>query len=340
VGRLFVARDSIRGGLAAAELLFLNRVNRAVILGTLGATTLALLLGILLARTLTRPLRELTKATRAVAQGDLDQQVPVRSEDELGQLAASFNQMNARLARARDLRRQMTADIAHDLRTPLSVILGHAEALNEGVLPPTQQTFGVIHEESLRLSRLVDDLRILTLGEAGELPLALRFESPDMILQRASRAYAPPTQQRKITLAVQVSSDLPDVSVDPDRIAQLMDNLLENAIHFTPEHGQITLRAMSQSDSDPHMVLIEVYNSGLGIGADELPHIFDRFYRGDKSRLRRDEGGSGLGLAIAKTIVQAHGGHIWAESEPGKGARFIFSLPTTDHHSSSKRRGD
>jgi signal transduction histidine kinase len=233
----------------------------------------------------------------------------------------------------------MTADIAHDLRTPLSVILGHAEALNDGVLPPTQQTFSVIHDESLRLSRLVDDLRILSLGEAGELPLTLRFESPVTILERASRAYAPQVQQRKIALSIQGTEDLPDVFVDPDRIAQVMDNLFENAIHYTPEYGQITLKAMIQSDSYPHMVLIEVHNSGLGIGADELSLIFNRFYRGDKSRLRQHKGGSGLGLAIAKTIVQAHGGRIWAESEPGRGTRFIFSLPTTDQHSLSERRG-
>ena len=143
----------------------------------------ALILGVFLARTLTRPLRELTSATRAAAQGDLDQQVPVRSQDELGQLAASFNQMNSRLGQARDVRQQMTADIAHDLRTPLSVILGHAEALKEGVLPPTQQTFDVIHDEAMWLSRLVDDLRILSLADSGELALTLRPASPDTILQ-------------------------------------------------------------------------------------------------------------------------------------------------------------
>jgi signal transduction histidine kinase len=327
VGRLFVARDGIRGGLAAAELLFLNRVNRAVILGTLGATIVALLLGIFLARTLTRPIRELTRATGAVAQGDLDQQVPVRSEDELGQLAVSFNQMNTKLAQARDLRRQMTADIAHDLRTPLSIILGHAEALKEGVLPPTQQTFNVIHDESVRLSRLIDDLRILSLADSGELALTLRPVSPGSILERASRAYAPRVEQQNIRLSIQQDDDLPDLLVDADRIAQVMDNLLENALHHTPEFGQISLRAASQ---DEMFVLIEVHNSGLGISSDELPFIFDRFYRGERSRRRHNEGGSGLGLAIAKSIVEVHRGRIWAESEPGRGVRFILSLPTVD----------
>ena len=330
VGRIFVARDAVVSGLAAAELLFLKRVNRAVVLGTLAAVIVALILGVFLARTLTRPLRELTSATRAAAQGDLDQQVPVRSQDELGQLAASFNQMNSRLGQARDVRQQMTADIAHDLRTPLSVILGHAEALKEGVLPPTQQTFDVIHDESMRLSRLVDDLRILSLADSGELALTLRPASPDTILQRAARSYAPRAEQKNIRINVKVADDAADLLVDSDRIGQVMDNLMENALQYTPEYGFINLKASGESASGANWVVIEVHNSGLGIPAEELSLIFNRFYRGERSRRRNLEGGSGLGLAISKSIVEAHGGEIWAESEPGKGVQFIMRLPRAD----------
>jgi two-component system sensor histidine kinase BaeS len=321
VGRLLVATDVVRRGLAGAELLFLTRVNQAVILASLGATAVALLLAVLLARTLTRPLRELTAATQAVAKGDLAQKVPVRSEDELGQLAASFNLMNSELAHAQELRRQMTADIAHELGTPLSLILGHSEALSEGVLPPQMETFDVIHDEARRLSRLVDDLRTLSLAEAHELPLTRRPTSPTALLERAAAAHAPRAKQRNILLRLEMGEGLPDVNVDPDRMAQVLDNLLGNAFRYTPAGREIRLSAAPA----PNGVRLAIQDSGPGIPAAELPYVFERFYRGDKSR-QRHEGGSGLGLAIARSIVEAHDGRIWAESEPGQGATFVIEL--------------
>ena len=188
VGLVVFSETRMRGGGMMQQpprTDFTTRVNRAIFLAALGATAVSLLIGVVLARSLTRPLQEITQATQAVAQGNLAQQVPVRSDDELGQLATSFNQMSADLAKSRDLRRQMTADIAHDLRTPLSLILGHAEALSDGVLPPTPETFDVIHDEARRLNRLVEDLRLLSLAEAGELPLAQRLVPPQSLLERA-----------------------------------------------------------------------------------------------------------------------------------------------------------
>ncbi len=323
VGRLFLSRDFARPGGPAT--LFLSRVNRAFIYGALGAAVVAVLLGILLARSMTRPLKELTEATRAVAHGDLARQVPVRSRDELGELAASFNQMNAELARSRDLRRQMTADIAHDLRTPLSVILGHSEALSEGVLPPKTETFNVIHDEAQRLNRLVDDLRILSLAEAGELPLTKRPVLPKTLLERAANAHAPWAERQDISLELEVEETLPAVVADPDRMAQVLDNLLNNAIRYTPAGGRVILAAKSSQDC----VRLVVQDSGPGIPEEELPNIFERFYKGDKSRQRLDEGGTGLGLAIAKSIVEAHGGQISAESQPGQGVTFNIDLPTS-----------
>lgn len=325
VGRLLLARDDFVRIPAGPEAIFLNSVNRALILGSIGATAVAVLLGVLLARTLTRPLRELTTATRSVAQGDLSQKVPVRSEDELGELAASFNQMSADLAQSRDLRRQLTADVAHDLRTPLSVILGHSEALSEGVLPPSSETFHVIHDEARRLSLLVEDLRTLTLAEAGELRLTRRPVATQALIERAVAAYSPRAQHQDVTLEVAASPDLPEVNADPDRIAQVLDNLLSNALRYTPAGGRITLAARGAEDK----VQLVVQDSGPGIPAEELPYIFERFYRGNKSRQRREEGGSGLGLAIAKSIVEAHNGRIWAESAPGQGVTFITELPVS-----------
>ena len=325
VGLVVFSETRMRGGGMMQQpprTDFTTRVNRAIFLAALGATAVSLLIGVVLARSLTRPLQEITQATQAVAQGNLAQQVPIRSDDELGQLATAFNQMSADLAQSRDLRRQMTADIAHDLRTPLSLILGHAEALSDGVLPPTPETFDVIHDEARRLNRLVEDLRLLSLAEAGELPLAQRLVPPQSLLERAVVAHAPAAQQKRIALGFDALSNLPDVLVDPDRMAQVLDNLVGNALRYTPENGRIQLKARLVGTA----VQLQVEDSGPGMDAAELAHVFDRFYRGDKSRQRHD-GGSGLGLAIARSIVGGHNGRIWAESAPGQGATFIIELP-------------
>ena len=320
VGKLLLMRTTFAA--SKAEDAFLRSVNSALIFAAVGATAIALFLGVFLARTLTRPLRELTTATKAVAKGELEQQVPVRSQDELGQLAASFNQMSADLANARDLRRQMTADIAHDLRTPLSIILGHAEALHDGILPPTSDTFYIIHDEALRLQRLVEDLRTLSLAEAGELPLHPDLISPQTLLEKASAAHTPRAQEKEIDLQVQTEPNLPHINVDPDRMRQVLGNLLSNALRYTPNGGTITLSAKAMLDT----IQISVQDTGPGIAPQELSHIFERFYRADKSRKRHD-GGSGLGLAIAKGIVQGHKGQIWAESKLGEGVKFVIALP-------------
>ncbi|MCA9953579.1 MAG: HAMP domain-containing protein [Anaerolineales bacterium] len=323
VGQIIFAEGASRGMQQQPPRTdFSTRVNRAIFLAALGATAVSLVIGVLLARSLTKPLHEMTQATQAVAQGDLTQQVPVRSDDELGELAVSFNQMSTNLASANALRRQMTADIAHDLRTPLSLILGHAEALSDGVLPPTSETFDVIHDEARRLNRLVEDLRLLSLAEAGELSLAVRPAQPQSLLERAAVAHTPAAQQKHIELGLDIPTNLPDVLVDPDRLAQVLDNLVGNALRYTPENGRIQLSAQEVGTA----VQLRVQDSGPGMDANDLTHVFDRFYRGDKSR-QRHEGGSGLGLAIAKSIVEGHNGRIWAESEPGQGATFIIELP-------------
>jgi signal transduction histidine kinase len=298
-----------------------NRFYRNLLIGALGAIAVSLLLGLFLARTLTRTLRELTAATRAVAKGDLTQRVTIRSHDELGELALSVNQMTGDLEHSRELRRKMIADIAHDLRTPLSVILGHAEALSEGALPPNSDTFHIIHDEAQRLNRLVEDLRTLSLSDAGELPLSRTFVSPEELLERVVTAYTPYARQKNIALQVHSAPSLPEVNIDQDRMIQVMGNLLDNALRYTPVDGCITLSAGCPSDH----VELRVQDSGPGIPAEDLPFVFDRFYRGDKSR-RRGKGGSGLGLAIAKSIVDLHGGVIRVESEHGKGVVFIIEL--------------
>jgi two-component system sensor histidine kinase BaeS len=300
----------------------ITRLYISLIYASLGAVLASVFLGVLLARSLTRPLRELTEATKKVAKGDLEQQVPIRSKDELGELAASFNQMSSDLAQSRDLRRQMTADIAHELRTPLTVVLGHTEALSEGQLPPDAETFEIIYDETKRLNRLVEDLRTLSLSDAGELHLNRHRTSPGDLLERAAAARKSEAKAKDITLQIESAVELPDVNIDPDRMTQVLVNLLDNALRYTPAGGSISLAAQLIQEG----VAIIVKDTGPGIPPEDLSHLFERFYRGDKSR-QREEGGTGLGLAIAKSLVENQGGQIRVESQLGEGATFIIELP-------------
>lgn len=302
------------------EAIFLSNINRAALASGLVAAALALSVGSILAFTMTRSLRELTEATVEIARGKLGRQVTVRSKDEIGELAASFNQMSADLARATLARRQMTADIAHDLRSPLSVLSGYAEALNDGKLPGTPETYAIFYQETQHLSHLVDDLRTLSLADTGELTLNLLPTSPQTLLERIATRHTLAAQQRGISLKVVAIPELPNVTVDPERMAQVFDNLVNNAFRYTPAGGEIELSAKMESGS----VQLAVRDTGSGISAEDQPHIFDRFYRGDTSR--QENGESGLGLAIAKSIIEAQGGTITVESAPGQGAVFTIRL--------------
>ena len=306
-----------------AEIVFLDRTNRLLVVGAVGGGIVSLLLGVLLTRNLTRPIRELTAASRAIASGDLKQTVPVRSRDELGELAAAFNQMSSDLARARDLRRQMTADIAHELRTPLSIILGQIDALDDGVVPTSPESFEVLREEAGRLGRLVEDLRTLSMADAGELTLVRRLVQPGQLLEQAQAAHQPLAAAKGVSIRVRASSGLPEAELDPDRLLQVLGNLLSNALRHAPSASEIELAAESREAG----IQMTVRDNGPGIEAVDLPHLFDRFYRTDKSR-QRETGGSGLGLAIAKAIVELHGGRIWAEAAAGQGTVMSIWLPT------------
>ncbi len=307
--------------LPSPEFSFLQQVNQAIFISALISVAIALLLGSALARTLTRPIRELTEATKVISQGDLGFQVDIHSKDELGLLASSFNQMSADLAKSNQLRKQMTADIAHDLRTPLSLILGYTEALSDGKLQGNDEIFAVMHKEANHLSHLIDDLRIISLADAGELPLNRQKVSPAALLERAEAAFRPQAAQKNITLLVQATEDLPLLEVDPERMAQVLGNLVSNALRYTPAEGTITLSAAKEAET----VTLRVSDTGPGIAPEDLPYIFNRFYRADKSRQQTGE--SGLGLTIAKSLVEAHGGGIRVESQPGIGTTFILWLP-------------
>ncbi len=319
----FVDRPGAGNVRETPEANFLAGVDRAILWSAVAAAGLALLLGVILARTISRPVQELTAATKVLAGGDLGHQVPVRTGDEIGQLAQSFNQMSADLAHSNQMRRQMTADIAHDLRTPLSVILGYSEALADGKLPGMPETYTAMHVQAQHLNRLIEDLRTLSLADAGQLSLMRRPVDPQGLLEHTALAYLPAAESRGIAISVEGEAVKP-VSVDPDRLLQVLGNLVGNALRHTPDGGRVIL---STARANGH-ILLRVQDNGPGIPAEDLPYIFDRFYRGDKAR--HSDGASGLGLVIARSLIEAHDGRIVVENAPGGGALFTISIPTTD----------
>ena len=308
--------------LTPQEKAYLERTNQALTFAALGAALLALIVGVLLARTLTRPLRALTEATEKMAGGELNQQVEVKSKDEIGELADAFNRMSREVVRANQLRKQMTADIAHDLRTPLTVIAGYIESMRDGDLAPTPERLDSIYAEIERLQRLVADLRLLAVTDAGELRLNLAPVNPKGLLERVAASFKLSAEQKGITLTVDADSTLPDIQADESRLDRVLSNLVSNAIRHTPPGGSVSILATRQKQA----VLISVEDTGEGIPPADLPHIFDRFYRADKSRTDADGASSGLGLAIAKALVEAHGGRIWVESEENMGTKMKMEL--------------
>ena len=216
----------------------------------------------------------------------------------------------------------MTADIAHDLRTPLTVILGYTEALSDGKLSPDGEMYAVMHTEAQHLSHLIDDLKILSLAEAGDLPLTPQPVQPVKLVSRAAEAYRIQAEAKGISLRTKIQPNLPEIEVDVERMAQVLGNLMSNAIRFTPKGGEIVLAA-SQKEGE---IILTMADTGAGIASEDLPYIFERSYRGDKAR--QHSGESGLGLAIARSLVEVQGGHIQVESELEKGTKFILYMPS------------
>jgi signal transduction histidine kinase len=316
----------------AAEAEFLRQVNRALLWGGLASGAIALILGVLLARQLTAPLRALTRAAQSLTNGQAGRsyeagvpQVEIRTQDEIGELGQAFNQMAGSLAQQERLRRNLMADIAHELRTPLSVIRSDLEALLDGVYEPTPDVLGSLQEESLLLSRLVDDLRALALAEAGQLKLEHEPFDLGEVLRGIVAAFALQAETKRQTLALDLPAGPLLVNADAQRVRQVVANLVSNALRHAPSPGNhVVVSALALSGE----VQVSVADNGPGIAPEELPHVFDRFWQGGGARA----GGSGLGLAIARELVRAHGGHIWVESKLGEGTTFRFTLPQNLEH--------
>ena len=297
-------------------------ISRFLLWGALLGVAIALIFTFFLSRRITAPVKALTAAARRLGQGDLSQRVKSKDKGEVGELAQAFNSMAGDLERVEQLRRNMVADIAHELRTPLSNLRGYLEAIRDGIVKPDVDTIHSLDEEATLLSRLVDDLQELSLAEAGELKLDRQAEDIVKLIKQTVAAKQTQAAAKGLSVSIDLPDNLPLVNVDSHRISQVLRNLLENAVAHTDKGDAITVIARQQDS----WVEISVVDTGEGIPAEDLPNIFERFYRVDKSRARAT-GGGGLGLTIAKRLVEAHGGEIEARSEIGKGSRFSFTIP-------------
>ncbi|GAB4495704.1 MAG: hypothetical protein OHK0010_32890 [Anaerolineales bacterium] len=275
--------------------------------------------GIVIGRITSAPISQIARAAQRLGQGEMDVRVPVTGSQEIRELAATFNKMASDLQHAEILRNNLMADVSHELRTPLTVLEANLRAALDQVAPLDEAEIANLYHQTRHLTRLVNDLRELSLAESGQLPLEKTPTDLKAIVTETLQALEPLAAEKSVALSDDVPP-LPKVTLDPLRIRQTLFNLLTNALRHTPEGGIITISG--QNDED--WCTLSVSDTGEGISAEDLPHVFDRFYRGDKSR-SRETGGTGLGLAIAKAIVEAHGGQLQAQSA-GKGRGSLFSI--------------
>lgn len=322
IGTLYISPELSPGaGFSPLTLLYMA-IGRFFLWGGLVAVAIAVAITFFLSRRILAPVKALTSAAKRLGRGDFSQRVQVKDRSELGELGRAFNGMASDLERTEKLRRNMVADVAHELRTPLSNVRGYLEAIRDGVIKPDANTIRSLSEEAMLLSRLVDDLQDLALAEAGELKLVCQTEDVSELVNQTVATVQAQATAKGLSVSIDLSDRLPPVNIDYHRISQVLRNLLENAVAHTAKGGAITVAAKQQDN----WVELSVTDTGEGIPADDLPNIFERFYRVDKSRTRAT-GGSGLGLTIAKRLVEAHGGKIEVQSELGKGSRFSFTIP-------------
>jgi signal transduction histidine kinase len=322
LGRLYVIPDPEAEENIAPFLRISASINRSLLVGGSLAIAIALALTLILSRRVTSPIGILAKAARRLGCGDLSQRVQFQGKGEVAELAQAFNTMAGDLEHIEQLRRNMVADVAHELRTPLSNIQGYLEAIRDRVMKPNAATIRSLNEEAALLSQLVNELQELSLAEAGELKLAYRSEDTTRLVRQAVSPWQPKMAAKEISLSLDLPDGLPPVRIDWQRVNQVLHNLLENAVAHTFKGGSINVAA-TELDG---WVEISVADTGEGIPAADLPNIFERFYRVDKSRARVT-GGSGLGLTIAKRLIEAHGGRITVESKLGRGTCFSFTIP-------------
>ncbi len=324
VGELTVSPDDLPATLTEPPLSRLSQtVNRSLLWAGLVAGGGGLLLVTMMSSSALAPVRTLTGAARRLGRGDLSQRVPVQREDEVGELARTFNTMAEGMERAETQRRNLVADVAHELRSPLTNIQGTIEAMRDGLMDRGDSSLDMLHEQTLHLSHLVDDLGLLAMAEAGDLRLDVRPDSMEEAARRSVEAFRARAESKGVGLTVESAGDLPMVLMDRQRTQQIIGNLLDNAIRHTPEGGRVSVHI---ARTEAGAVSVAVRDTGAGISEDDLPVIFERLHRLDPSRTRAT-GGAGLGLTIAKRLVEAQGGTISVDSKMGRGSTFTLELP-------------
>ncbi len=311
--------------MGSAEQAFLDNIHRSLYWVGGFILLIGLLASYLLARSITVPIRKLAEALAAVEMGKYGQTVSIDTRSEVGKLAGVFNRMSCSLQEQVSLRRRLLADVAHELRTPLTVIQGNLEGMLEGVVDKNDETLNSLREETEYLSRIVTDLRDLSLAEAGQLRLEKTATDVNLLVHRAISMLEPLAFERNVSLKEEVTP-VPTLLLDARRISQVLYNLLTNAIRYTPENGEVRISSQTVSHSHKNWVKITIHDNGCGIAAADLPYIFEHFYRADKARDKKS-GGSGIGLAIVKQLIEIHGGFVEVQSEIGQGSQFSVYLP-------------
>jgi two-component system sensor histidine kinase BaeS len=287
---------------------------------------LALVVSFIIAKGSTAPIRRLSRAASEISKGNLGHKVEVKAGGELGLLAGSFNSMAAALLQAQSLRKQFFADAAHELKTPIAVIKGNLEAMLDGVVPMERDKIASLFEESAFLNRIVDDIRYLALADSGQLVLHKKEADMQAIVEVCAERVGPALREKEQKLVREGSTDPLMTVIDADRMTQVIYNLLVNAGKYTQNGGTVGIVTERSTDNGAEYFKVTVWDNGNGISAQDVPHVFERFYRADKSRDKKT-GGTGLGLAIVKKIVELHGGRVGVKSEPGKGSRFYIEIP-------------
>ncbi len=314
------------GGMAQLYADYRSGFNEALGYAVLAAVVVALALSLFFSRSVVTSLRAMMSASQRIADGRYEERVNVRGSDELAQLAARFNTMAEKLQQTESMRRQLIGDVSHELRTPLTAIKGSMEGLIDGVLPANADTYEQIHAEADRLNRLVDDLQELSRVESGAYRLDIRPLDLSTVARTVVKRLGAQSEARQISLQADIPAGLPRLLADEDRLVQVLTNLVGNALQYTPGGGAVRIAALARDGE----VEVSIRDTGIGIPPEHIAHIFDRFYRVDKSRSRQAGGGSGIGLTIARALVEAQGGRIWAASAgEGQGSAFTFTLPVT-----------